>query len=242
MWMRRISTTFFLTMSGFAADRPNAGPSISSAPVLRVTEPLDSRVVHLPSPPEPIRAPREPLKEFTPPPAPPLSEAQLTTPPAATMAVARATKLPPSITGETRAVLRRVPKPVYPPDFERDSALYCQKRIGEWSEPDVYNLFGKALRRRPASGDDKEGGLIYAFNDPTGRYRAIELDFAADTGLLRSVFVYPWQMTWQDCQRQWGTSVSAAQANKGRTFYSFLTHRLDVLVDPGGKVVSLGLY
>ena len=35
--------------------------------------------------------------------------------------------------------------------------------------------------------------------------------------------------------------VSAADA-QGRKFYSYTNRRLDVLVDPDGKVISLGLY
>ena len=34
----------------------------------------------------------------------------------------------------------------------------------------------------------------------------------------------------------------ALLANDGRTFYSYMNRHLDVLVDPSGKVVSLGLY
>src|SRR5262249_40310852 len=145
---------------------------------------------------------------------------------------------------DERPVLKRPapPKPIFPPDFERDSAAYCQQRIGEWAEPDVYNLFGKALRRRVAGGEGEEAGPSFAFAGPTGKYREIELDFAAETGLLRSVFVYPWQMMWSEAQRLYGTNVSAAQANKGRTFYSYLNRRLDVLVEADGKIVSLGLY
>jgi hypothetical protein len=45
-----------------------------------------------------------------------------------------------------------------------------------------------------------------------------------------------------ECRRQWGANVSAAEANKGRRFYSYMNRRLDVLVDQGGKVISLGLY
>jgi len=135
-------------------------------------------------------------------------------------------------------------KSYLPADFERDIASYSQKRIGEWTEPDVYNLFGDPLRQRSAPNDGKkeDSGRILAFADPTGRYREIELDFAPGTGLLRSVFVYPWQMTWQECRRLWDGEVSSTKANKGRVFYSYLNRRLDVLVDPAGKVVSFGLY
>jgi hypothetical protein len=49
-------------------------------------------------------------------------------------------------------------------------------------------------------------------------------------------------MTWQECEKSFGGNVQASQAKKGRTFYSFLDRRLDVLVDATGKVISLGMY
>jgi hypothetical protein len=115
--------------------------------------------------------------------------------------------------------------------------------IAAWTQPDAYNLLGEPLRERVALDDsDAENGRIYAFSDPTGRYREIELDFARDTGLLRSVFVYPWKMTWTECRKLWGAHVQSTPANKGRTFHSYLNRRLDVLVDQTGKVISFGLY
>jgi hypothetical protein len=142
-----------------------------------------------------------------------------------------------------RPVLRRAPKPILPVEFEHDSAAFVQKLIGAWAGPDAYNLFGEAIRQRAAVDDDAaENGHIFAYSDPTGRYREIELDFAKDTGLLRTVFVYPWKMTWDQCRHQWGVNVRATEANKGRKFYSYLNRRLDVLVDPAGNVISLGLY
>jgi hypothetical protein len=144
---------------------------------------------------------------------------------------------------EHRPVLRRAPRPILPAEFERDSGFFCQKLIGAWTERDAYNLFGDPLRERPAFEDDRTiSGRIFAYSDPTGRYREIELDFDQDDGLLRGVFVYPWKLSWADCRRQWGANVQSAGANKGRTFYSYLDRRLDVLVDSTGNVVSLGLY
>ncbi len=90
--------------------------------------------------------------------------------------------------------------------------------------------------------DQSETGLILAFTDPTGRYQQLELDFVNESGILRGVFAYPRNMTWQECRRLWGAHVIARNANKGRTFYSYLNRRLDVLVDAAGKVISLGLY
>jgi len=135
------------------------------------------------------------------------------------------------------------PKVFYPPAFEQNSAVFCQKMIGQWTEDDARFLLGQPIRQRPAYGDNQTvNGHIFAFSDPTGRYKELELDFESGTGLLRTVFVYPLNMTWQECRRQWGGEVSATEANKGRKFYSYMDRRLDVLVDPSGKVISLGLY
>jgi hypothetical protein len=142
-----------------------------------------------------------------------------------------------------RPLLRRAPKPILPAEFERDSGFFCQKLIGAWTERDAYNLFGDPLRSRDSfDGRHNPDGRVYAYSDPTGRYRAIELDFAKASGLLRTVFVYPWKLTWTDARRTWSGKVQSAEANKGRTFYSFVDRRLDVLVDASGNVISLGLY
>jgi hypothetical protein len=132
---------------------------------------------------------------------------------------------------------------VLPSEFERDSAAFCQKLIGVWTLPDAYNLFGEPLRERPVLDEkNAETGRIFAYSDPTGRYREIELDFAKDTGALRSVFVYPWKLTWTECRKLWVGPVQSTPAKKGRIFYSYVNRRLDVLVDPAGNVISLGLY
>jgi hypothetical protein len=207
-----------------SADRLVAGgSSVGRPPVLRDVEPNDNLVVTLPGAPVPL---------------PPIAPAPVPTPaPAAPSAV------PQDDEDDHRPVLRRAPRPVFPAEFERDSAAFCQKMIAAWTQPDAYNLLGEPLRERVALDDsDAENGRIYAFSDPTGRYREIELDFARDTGLLRSVFVYPWKMTWTECRKLWGTQVQSTPANKGRIFHSYLNRRLDVLVDQTGKVISFGLY
>jgi hypothetical protein len=143
---------------------------------------------------------------------------------------------------EARPLLRRT-KREYPEGFEQDSPKFLQSKIGEWREFDVHDLLDKPLRQRPAFDDDgKENGLVYAFADPTGRYKEFELDFDGDSGALRTVFVYPAKMTWNECRLMYGADTSAADAAKGRKFYSYLNRRMDVLVDFTGKVISLGLY
>ena len=138
--------------------------------------------------------------------------------------------------------------PIQPPpdpaaELQSESALFLQKQIGWWSLADARALLGNPEGQRPALDDNQApNGQIYAFRDPTGRYKQLELDFDAENGNLRTVFVYPHSMTWQECRRLFGANVNSSQANKGRSFYSYIDRRLDVLVDPGGQVISLGLY
>ena len=104
-------------------------------------------------------------------------------------------------------------------------------------------LLGPSQSQRPAYDEDgKPNGTIYTYADPLNRYKAFEFDFATKTGKLRTLFVYPLHMNWQECRGVYGADVSTAKAGKGRTFYSYLNRRLDVLVDAGGNVISLGIY
>jgi hypothetical protein len=151
-------------------------------------------------------------------------------------------RLAPPAPDPDRPGLRR-PKRDYPLDFEHDSADYLGRQIGLWSQIEAQALLGEPLRQRPAFGDDQTvNGQILAFADPTGRYKELELDFDRETGLVRTLFVYPFSLTWPQCRRAFGGNVTAAEANKGRKFYSYLDRRLDVLVDATGKVISLGMY
>jgi hypothetical protein len=241
---------------GAGSDRMDvAAVAMSRPPVLRSSEPQDSVTLRLPgviAKPVAVRpAPSSAAPRIVVPPQPKADPA-LTFPvpaPEPRLQALALAPLPPVSVVETRPepakreLPKSLPKPVLPSELQRDSALFCQRRIFEWGPPDAYNLLGDPVRERAAYDDDrKPNGKILAYPDPTGRYRELELDFDAETGLLRSVFVYPWKMNWQDCRRLWGANVTSATASKGRTFHSYLNRRLDVLVDGSGRVVSLGLY
>ena len=135
------------------------------------------------------------------------------------------------------------PAPELPEAFKNDSSVYLQRVIGVWKKRDAQALLGDPSRTRPAYDETKKlNGQILAWADPTGRYKELELDFDTDSGSLRTVFAYPNQMTWDDCRKIWGGNVNTTHTKNGRTFYSYLNRKLDVLVDRGGKVISLGLY
>jgi len=134
-------------------------------------------------------------------------------------------------------------KPATPAPEPAEGPIYFPKLIGTWKLPDARRSLGEPIHQRPSLNSDKTvNGRIYAFPDPTKRYKEVELEFAQDGGVLRAVFMYPAQMTWNECRRLWGMNVNATEAGKGRTFYSYNNRHLDVLVDPDGKVISLGLY
>ena len=208
--------------NGANSDRPAATGAPRVPPVLRDHEPSDTGELMLPG-----AAPTAPQ------PAPVKTIA------VKTAAVAPTTPRP----DPDRPILRRAPRPAYPVEFQNDSAGYCHKMIGQWTAAQARALFGAPKSERPAYDDHEAvNGEILAFSDPTARYRQIELDFDSDSGNLRTVFVYPWKMTWQDCRRAFGVNVTATDANKGRKFYSYVNRRLDVLVDSTGQVISLGMY
>jgi hypothetical protein len=229
-WLLLVSA---VALAGQVAARAGAGPERADLSGGVVTlpsaegrpEPVPGVVFQLPGPPAPIAV--------VPTPAP--------TPAPAKVAEAALPPVPPP-SDDAPPVLRRAPR-LYPAGFESDSSLFCQAMIGVWTPADASALLGEATHQRLALGQDQsESGLIFAFADPTGRYQELELDFSNETGVLRGVFAYPWKMTWEECRGLWGANVMARKANQGRTFYSYLNRRLDVLVDPTGKVISLGLY
>ena len=235
-----------LVASGAAADRAAANPDGNSGtakvpPVLRPSEPRDSWQVTLPGPAPAAPAPEKVTLPSPPPVAPAVKPAPQPAPAPAPAKPVQDAILP-------RPLPLLVPaaqvKPS-PPSLQIGSevAAYCQKQIGHWKENDARKLLGEPKRHRPAYDEKKSvNGTIYAYSDPTNKYKELELDFDLQTGSLRTVFVYPPRLTWQQCRRLWNGPVSAADAARGRKFYSYTNRRLDVLVDPTGNVISLGWY
>jgi hypothetical protein len=198
-------------------------------PVLRPDEPADIRVFTLPGAarPEPVVVRRvKPVAVIAP--------VAKMMPLASKLVVAPLPPLP---------AMPVAPKPIFPNGMESEIAFFFQQHIGQWKEADAARLLGEPLRTRAAYDEKKTiSGKIAAFRDPTGRYKELELDFDGRTGALRTVFVYPPRLTWQECRKRWTGNISAADARQGRTFYSYVKRRLDVLVDANGRVISLGLY
>src|SRR5258708_2338360 len=233
------AVAFHLAGSGVAADHPAAntadsGSSQKLPPVLRPSELPDSGQIVLPGPPPATPAPKKitvvaPAAKIAPAPAKPVEVS--------------APRQPLPLPGPPPVVAAASAKPSPRLEIGNEVAAYCQKQIGHWKESDARKLLGEPKRHRPAYDEKRVvNGTIYAFNDPTSKHKELELDFDQQSSSLRTVFVYPPRLTWQQCRRGWTGPVAAADATQGRKFYSYTNRRLDVLVDPTGKVISLGWY
>ena len=234
-----VAIAFHLMGSGIAADHAAANTAGSGSaqklpPVLQPSEPPDSGQIVLPGPP-----PSAPKKTTVVAPT-----AKVAPPPAKSVPVEAAVPRPPLPPLTAPAATATVPsKPSPRLEIGNEVAAYCQKQIGHWKEGDARKLLGEPKRHRPAYDEKRAvNGTIYAFDDPTSKYKELELDFDQKSGTLRTVFVYPPRLTWQQCRRVWSGPVAAADAAQGRKFYSYTNRRLDVLVDQTGKVISLGWY
>ena len=247
-WFRLMILTAMsvqMVVNGAAADRADEGSAVAVAklpPVLRPTDPPDNRQITLPGPVRVAAAikkvtPIAPVAKALPSSTLILEEFSLRQPIAVPAPVLHA------VVPKPAPVAASVPAPAPSVAPEREFGLLCQKQIGKWKVADARALLGEPLRERPAYDEKKAvNGTILAFKDPSNRYKEMELDFDSHTGRLRTVFVYPPRLSWQECRRQWTGPIAAADAAQGRKFYSYTNRRLDVLVDPAGKVISLGWY
>jgi hypothetical protein len=232
------------TLPRFVSAGPDAGVAGASELTVLV---LPGRAQEpFPANPEPESRPPRLVRPFSPPAtAPahaPVATSALPEPPLASLVEVSLRRTAPRL-GDFRPALPRRPGSALPAEMETDSALYLQRRLGQWGEDEAVRLLGQPLRRRDALDSEKKpDGSIVAFSDPSERYREFELDFDRESGRLRAVFVYPWNMRWDDCRRLWGANVTTADAANGRRFHSYENRRLDVLVDRTGNVISLGLY
>jgi hypothetical protein len=231
-WLRFVSS---MALAGQLA----IGAAPADRDKTKTGEPADSMVLTLPGLATPAALPVIAPLPAVPAPAPASVKAPIRVP---IVAIRREPSKSP-VEAEPRPSPKGI-KPALSADFVKESSVFCQKQVGQWKQADARELFGAPLRQRPSYGEDKKtaNGRIYAFADPTGRYKELELDFDRSSGTLRTVFVYPPRLTWEECRRLWGSNVTSTDARQGRTFYSYLNRRLDVLVDPKGKVISLGLY
>lgn len=85
-------------------------------------------------------------------------------------------------------------------------------------------------------------GDIYGFGDPTRQFRQFELSFDKFTRKMTDMFVYPYNLTWDECKKLWGDNVKHVKNPNGTHTYSYQNRHLNVLADKDGRVLNFGIY
>jgi hypothetical protein len=119
--------------------------------------------------------------------------------------------------------------------------VYFEKQIGKWTEQDAEGLLGKPHGHRYGVGDPMPE--LWGFDDPTRKFREIELLFDGSTRKLHDIFIYPYSVSWNDCTRKWGDNAKVVATNKdGVQVFNYSDRRLMVVVDASEKVIKFGIY
>ena len=119
-------------------------------------------------------------------------------------------------------------------------SAYLEHQFGLWTVDDSKILLGEPHGHRFGAGDPIPE--IWAYDDPTKSARQIELVFDGKTKKLHDFFIYPVNVTWEDCKKLWGNNVRIQKSNNGTRFYMYKDRHLNVLVSANGTVVSFGVY
>jgi hypothetical protein len=124
------------------------------------------------------------------------------------------------------------------------AVIFSEKRIGKWNANQMKLFLGDPTRHRPSidARTKKENGSIFAYPDPTRKYRELELRYDEVTKKLTDIYVYPWNMTWDECKRLWGDTVETIKNPDGTRFYNYRNRRISVLADKSGKVINFGVF
>lgn len=140
--------------------------------------------------------------------------------------------VPPKIPDGPPPVLRHA-DPEYPGEFVRDSVAYLESQLDRWQQSDAVRLLGVSLPLRPSV--DEEGKAR-----PAPLLPQFELDFEGESAAHHLRLPGKYELArlpprlWMGCFQ--------TDTGSGRSFYSYLNCRLDVLVDATGNVIGLGIY
>ncbi len=130
-----------------------------------------------------------------------------------------------------------------PHELKRDSGVFLEKQLKVWTPENARLILGEPVRHRYSYDDFKNiNGDINAYPDPTRMYREFELVFDKQTNVLASVYIYPWNLTWNQCKQVWGDNVKSTKNADGSRFYVYRNKHLNVYASNDGKIISLGLY
>jgi V8-like Glu-specific endopeptidase len=151
-------------------------------------------------------------------------------------------QLPPPSASPTHSQTSVAPATI-PPDMRNQISIYLERQMRVWTDVEAQQALGNPLRHRFAYDQNKSLiGDIYAYADPTRLYREFELTFDSNTKKLTGIFMYPWNLTWEQGKRMWGEDARIVKNPDGSRLYLYRTRRLNVLVGKDGKIVSFGVY
>jgi hypothetical protein len=129
-----------------------------------------------------------------------------------------------------------------PDEMKQGSLAFLEKRMGAWTIEDAKRLLGEPTRSRDALAGKVIDGTIFAFPDPTGAMRELELNFAKSHGRLRAVYAYPYNATLKEAEALWGRNYRLVRNQNGTRSYVYQDRRLIVLTNANGTVIKLGVY
>ena len=132
------------------------------------------------------------------------------------------------------------PSSPLPEDMKKSSALYLSGKLGVWTVGDAKKELGESISYR--EGTPAYPSSIFAFDDPTKQFRMFELSFSKSSLKLENIYMYPWNMSWDQCKQLWGSNIRITKNPDGTKFYSYKDRKINVLVTRQGQVQSIGLY
>jgi len=127
-----------------------------------------------------------------------------------------------------------------PDEMKKSSLTYVEGKLHIWTVGDAIKELGQYISYR--EGTDRFPSNIFGFEDPTKGFRQIELSFSKRDLKLENIYVYPWNLTWDQCKGLWGSNVKTIKNPNGTKFYMYKDRRLNVLVNNHGEVASIGIY
>jgi hypothetical protein len=146
-------------------------------------------------------------------------------------------------TPEVRNSTDPKPAPPIPDEMQKAIGVFLGKHLFVWIDEDARKYVGNPIVHRYAYDDAKNIiGDIFTYNDPTGEYERVELNFDSKTKRMVGVYLYPRKMTWEDCKRLWGDNVRIIKNQDGSEFRNYTDRHLNVYLDDRGNVISLGVY
>jgi hypothetical protein len=114
-----------------------------------------------------------------------------------------------------------------------------QAEINLWTSEDAAQELGTATGHRFVVFGNEVTGDIFAYRDPTNRFREIELNFDNVSKRLAGVYLYPKDVTWPEYKRTLAGKPKSSKKPDGSRLYTCEDSRVAVLVAPDGEVKKL---